>query len=367
MESFSKFNTQLSNEIKTKKILVTGGLGYIGSHTVLELLSADNLKQVNVTDGVEVFIIDNLSNSSEKIIGRIEQITGVKIKFQNIDILDKESLESLFSESNFYAVIHFAGKKSVAESQRDPLLYYDTNITGAINLIKLCLKYEVNNFMFSSSSCVYGNRDDSATEDDSNLEPINTYGRTKLVVEKILIDVSKTNKNFKSVILRYCNPVAAHKSSLIGENPTSTPANLFPIIENHVRGLMQKISVFGNDYNTHDGTPIRDYVHVSDIAKGHVLALQCFHNDSLLMDNHVIFNMGTNNGYSVIDVIKTYMKANEVKINYEFTKRRPGDATKSCPNSNKIIDLLGWKPFTSLEEMCVDSYNFIKLNPKGIE
>jgi UDP-glucose 4-epimerase len=351
-----------------KTILITGGLGYIGSHTVVELLSQDYLDSVGVKDQYEIIILDNLSNASESVLKRIEQITHKKPIFYKEDILDKEKIEKIFSSHQVYAVIHFAGKKSVFESQVYPLVYYENNIVGSLNLIQLCLNYNVNNFIFSSSSCVYGNRDDSATEDDTNLQPINTYGLTKLTVEKILRDVSSTNQNFKSVILRYCNPVAAHKSGLIGENPTGKPANLFPILENHLRGKIDKISVFGNDYDTHDGTPIRDYVHVSDIAKGHVLSLQCFNlgKEELFQKNCVIYNMGTNTGYSVLDVINTYMKSNSIKINYDIAERRSGDATKSCPNSNKIINELGWKPYTTLEEMCIDSYNFIKMNPNGI-
>jgi UDP-glucose 4-epimerase len=357
------------NSITQKSILVTGGLGYIGSHTVVELLSEDYLKSVDISETYDIVIIDNLSNSSEKVLEKIEFITKKKIRFYNIDILDDQALDKLFSNENFYAVIHFAGKKSVSESQKDPLNYYKNNVNGSLNLIEMCNKYEVNNFIFSSSSCVYGNRDDSATEEEIILQPINTYGMTKLFVEKILLDLSKSNKKFKSVILRYCNPVASHKSGLIGENPTGIPANLFPVIENHIRGKTANIFVFGNDYSTHDGTPIRDYVHVSDIAKGHVLALQCFEDNKihLFKENVVIYNMGTNTGYSVLDVINTYMNTTGVKIIYEVAKRRLGDATKSCPNSNKIINELGWKPFTPLSEMCLDSYNFILKNPNGIE
>lgn len=351
-----------------KIILVTGGLGYIGSHTVVELLSEEYLKTADVKYSYEIVIVDNCSNASENILERLEKITNKKITFYKIDILDTTGLETIFSSHNFYAVIHFAGKKSVEESTKFPLDYYTTNVTGSIGLIELCLKYKVNNFIFSSSSCVYGNRDDSATEDETNLQPINTYGKTKLLVENILRDVSKTNKSFKSVLLRYCNPVAAHSSGLIGENPKGVPANLFPIIESVVRGKRDKLFIFGNDYNTRDGTAIRDYVHVSDIARGHVIALQCFEDTKshLFKDNHVIYNMGTNMGYSVYEVIKSYMEVTKVKIDYEFTSRRAGDAEKSCPNCNKIIEELGWKPSTTLKQMCADSYNFIKLNPNGI-
>jgi UDP-glucose 4-epimerase len=351
-----------------KNILITGGLGYIGSHTVLELFSQDYLNSIDVKENYNIEILDNCSNSTEKVLDIIKEITGKSPKFYNLDLLDLAGLEKVFQNENYHAIIHFAGKKSVAESQKDPLLYYRNNVIGSLNLIELCLKYNVNNFIFSSTACVYGNRDDSPSEDDTNLQPINTYGTTKLVVEKMLQDVSKTNQNFKSVILRYCNPVAAHKSGLIGENPTGVPANLFPVVENHIRGRTEKIFVFGNDYNTNDGTAIRDYVHVSDIAQGHVLALQCFEqeNNNLFKNNCLIYNMGTNSGYSVLEVLNTYMEANNVKINYEISRRRTGDAEKSCPNSNKIIKEIKWKPNTTLKEMCKDSFNFINKNPNGI-
>ena len=353
---------------KTNRILVTGGLGYIGSHTIVELLSEEYLRSVNVEGSYDIVIIDDCSNATEKVLERLEEITKKKVRFYNVDILDVQTLEKVFASENFDTVIHFAGKKSVAESTKQPLLYYKNNVEGSINLIELCVKYNVNNFIFSSSSCVYGNRDDSATEEEKLLQPINTYGMTKLIVEKILIDVSKTNKSFKSVLLRYCNPVAAHKSGLIGENPTGVPANLFPVLENHIRGKTQKLFIFGNDYETRDGTAIRDYVHVSDIAKGHVLALKCFEEEKkdLFKDNCVVYNMGTNTGYSVLEVVQTYMEATSAKINFEFTNRRPGDAPKSCPNSDKIIRELGWRPMTTLREMCLDSYNYITRNPNGI-
>lgn len=352
----------------TKTILVTGGLGYIGSHTVVELFSEDYLKSIGLTDKYQIVIIDDCSNSTEKVLERIKMITKIEPKFYHADLLDCQAMEKVFQSEKFYAVIHFAAKKSVAESQKEPLKYYKNNVIGSLNLIELCTKYGVNNFIFSSSVCVYGNRDDAATEEETNLVPINTYGQTKLIVERMLRDVSRTNENFKSILLRYANPVAAHKSGLLGENPTGVPANLFPVVENHVRGKTDKIFVFGNDYNTHDGTPIRDYVHVSDIAQGHVLTLQCFQKDKehLFKDNCLIYNMGTNSGYSVLDVLNSYMEANKVKINYEITIRRPGDATKSCPNSNKIQNELGWKPTTTLKDMCIDSYNFITKNPDGI-
>lgn len=352
----------------TKTILVTGGLGYIGSHTVNELFNQEYMKSLNIKETYDVVILDDCSNCSPKVLEILERITGHKIPFYNVDILNMPEMEKIFQKHNIYAVIHFAGKKSVAESQKDPLKYYSNNITGSINLIELCLKYKVNNFIFSSSACVYGNRNDSCTEDEKTLVPINAYGRTKLYIENILIDTSRANPQFKSVLLRYCNPVAAHKSGEIGENPLGVPANLFPVIENYVRGKSDKLYIFGNDYETRDGTCIRDYVHVVDIAQGHILALNCFlkENEKLFTESHVIYNMGTNNGYSVKEVFDTYQQVNGIKFNFEYTARRPGDAAKAVPNSDKIKKELGWTPTTTLAEMCKDSYNFVKRNPNGI-
>lgn len=335
-----------------KTILVTGGLGYIGSHTVVELGA--------LPDKYEVVILDNISNASIKILEKLEKMVSRKLKYYSADLLNTEELEKVFKENEFYAVIHFAAKKSVGESMTNPLLYYKNNVTGTLNLIELCLKYNVNNFIFSSSACVYGNRNDNAKEDESDLRPINPYGKTKLMMETILQDVARANTNFKTVILRYCNPVSAHKSGIIGENPTAAVSNLFPVIENHIRGKSEKIFVFGNDYNTPDGTAIRDYVHVADIAKGHIIALDCFgEKKDLMKNNTVIYNMGTDNGYSVMDVINTYIKAANANINFEITGRREGDAERSLPDCNKIKKELGWIPLENLETMCKDSYNWV--------
>ena len=354
-----------------KTILVTGGLGYIGSHTVNELYNLSYIQSLNIQNTYEVVIIDNCSNCSLKVLEILEKMTQHKIPFYNVDITDKAAMEEQVFKKHpsIYAVIHFAGKKSVAESQKDPLLYYTNNITGTLNLVELCLKYNVNNFIFSSSACVYGNRNDSCTEEEKILSPINAYGRTKLYIENILIDVSRAHPRFKSVILRYCNPVAAHKSGELGENPLGVPANLFPVIENYVRGKIKKLKIFGNDYDTRDGTCIRDYVHVVDIAQGHIIALNCFNkeNEKFFKDSYVIYNMGTNEGYSVKEVFDTYMEANGITIDFEYGDRRPGDAAKALPNCDKIAKELGWKPTTTLKEMCRDSYNFVKRYPNGIE
>ena len=356
-------------ETEAKTILVTGGLGYIGSHTVNELYNSEYIKSLNIHDTYNVVIIDNCSNCSPKVLQILEKMTKNTIPFYNCDIKHKAEMEKVFQKHTIYAVIHFAGKKSVAESEKDPLLYYTNNITGTLNLVELCIQYNVNNFIFSSSACVYGNRDDSCKEDEPLLNPINAYGRTKLYIEHILIDTSKAHPQFKSVILRYCNPVAAHKTGELGECPLGVPANLFPVLENYVRGKIKKLHIFGNDYNTRDGTCIRDYVHVVDIAQGHILAINCFakENEKLFTNSHVIYNMGTNNGYSVKEVFDTYQRVNNIKFDYDFVGRRPGDAAKALPNCEKIAKELGWKPTTSLDVMCKDSYNFVQKYPNGIE
>jgi UDP-glucose 4-epimerase len=339
--------------MEAKVILVAGGFGYIGSHTVVELCTA----------GYEVVIIDNLYNGNLEYHEPLEKLTGKKIKYYIVDILDKESLEGVFKDNKFYGAVHFAAKKSVGESVKEPLTYYQNNVSGAINLIEMCHKYNVDRFIFSSSACVYGSA--SNPTEDNETSAINPYGWTKIMIERVLIDTSNSNKfsdkNFRTIILRYCNPVSAHKTGLIGENPKIAASNLFPVIENHLRGKSEKLFIFGNDYKTHDGTAIRDYVHVSDIAKGHVDALKWF--DINKEKNYEIYNMGTDNGYSVLDVVNTYMKANGITINYEFTERREGDAEKLLPNNGKIKSELGWKAEINLEEMCKDSYNWV-LNTK---
>lgn len=346
---------------KYTDILFTGGLGYIGSHTVVEIYEYNKKFNTNY----RVIILDNLENSSINILQRLKEITGEEIKFYNCDILNTEELEKIFKENNFQYLIHFAAKKSVNESTKVPLTYYKTNVSGSINVIEMCIKYKVNNFIFSSSCCVYGNCDDIPTE-NSSLNPINTYGRTKMFMERILIDTAQSDQDFKTLILRYANPVSAHKSGLIGENPKGVPANLFPVVENHLRGKTEKIKIFGKDYNTPDGTAIRDYVHVSDIAFGHVLAISAFEQMKKEGKKTEIFNMGTDNGYSVYDVISTYIESTGAKINYEYSDRRAGDAEKAVPNSEKIKKELKWLPVTSLKDMCIDSYNFIKKNPSLI-
>ena len=345
-----------------KIILVTGGLGYIGSHTIVELYNKKYLNVNNIKNNYKVIIVDDCSTCPKEALPTLEKMIGEKIAFYECSICDKISLEEIFKKYQFYAIIHFAGKKSVEESVYDPLKYYQNNFVGTLNLIELCLKYNVNNFVFSSSCTVYGNRDDRPNENDSMLFPINPYGRSKLFIEHMLKDTAKANKNFKVVLLRYCNPVASHQSGEIGEDPFQKPTNLFPVIQNFIRGTLKEITIFGKDYPTKDGTCIRDYIHVTDIAQGHIIALNVFESENvkLFNDNCVIYNMGTNKGYSVKEVIEIYEKANNIKLNYKYGDRRKGDATIALPNCSKIQKELGWTPKIELEQMCKDSFNYIK-------
>ena len=345
---------------ETRTILVTGGLGYIGSHTIVELFNKNYLKSHGIENDFEVIIIDDCSSCSEKIIPILEGMIKHKIIFYKISINDRDALEEPFKKNKIYAVIHFAGKKSVNESIEKPLFYYENNFIGTFNLIEVCLKYQVNNFIFSSSCTVYGNREDRPKEEEQFLFPINPYGKSKLFIEYMLKDTAKINKNFKVALLRYCNPVSSHPSGLIGEDPFINPTNLFPVIQNLIRGTIKELVIFGNDYPTKDGTCIRDYIHVTDIAQGHIIVLKLFEkeNEKLFKDNCVIYNMGSNKGYSVKEVVETYEKANGIKLNYRYGNRREGDATIALPDCSKIIKELGWIPKIGLEQMCKDSYNF---------
>ena len=351
-----------------KTILVTGGLGYIGSHTVVELFNKEYLKENKVKNEYDVVIIDDCSTCSEKVLPILEKMVGKKIPFYKVSIVNKKDLEEAFKNHKFYAVIHFAGKKAVGESVEKPLFYYEDNFVGTLNLIELCLKYKVNNFIFSSSCTVYGNRDDKPKEDEKMLFPINPYGRSKLFIEYMLKDTAKIEKDFKIALLRYCNPVAAHPSGKIGEDPLLKPINLFPVIQNLVRGTLKEMKIFGKDYPTKDGTCIRDYIHVTDIAQGHIIVLNAFEreNEKLFNENTVIYNMGTNKGFSVKEVIETYEKANGIKLNYTYGEKRAGDAAIAIPECSKIENELGWIPKIGLEQMCKDSYNFVKMHPNGL-
>ena len=330
------------------KVLLTGGLGYIGSHTAVELLE----------NGFEVEIMDNLFNSTEKVVDKLKEITGKTVKFHKVDLLDLQKMDEMFKNGNYNAVIHFAGLKAVGESTQKPLWYYENNISGTINLIKCMEKYNVNNLIFSSSACVYSDKNVAPFTEEAILNPINPYGRTKYFIEEIIKDYCAANKNFKAVILRYFNPIGAHESGLIGENPNGIPNNLMPYITRVAFGKLKELSVFGNDYDTPDGTGVRDYIHVVDLAKGHLAALNKIEN----FDGCKIYNLGTGHGYSVLDVVNTFNKVCGNKVKYKIVDRRPGDAACvfACPD--KAYNELGFKTDKELEEMCLSSYNFEKNN-----
>lgn len=336
------------------KVLVTGGTGYIGSHTCVELIEK----------GHEVVIVDNLFNSNVAVIDRIKQITGVTPKFYNVDLLDKDNLEEVFKENNFDAVIHFAGHKAVGESCVIPLTYYQNNIAGSLNLYELMSKYNVKKLVFSSSATVYGDSFSSPLKEEYGKgTTTNPYGATKAMNEIILEDLAKADKEFSIVILRYFNPVGAHPSHLIGEVPNGIPNNLVPYIGKVVNKELDKLKVFGNDYDTKDGTGERDYIHVCDLAYAHVLAI----NYTLTHFGSEVINVGTGNSYSVLEVIHAYELACKEKIPYEIVGRRPGDIATSFADCTKAYNLLGFKTKFDINQMCYDSYEFVKKNPNGIK
>ena len=335
-------------------ILVTGGTGYIGSHTVVELIEK----------GHTCVIVDNLYNSSINVLDRIKKITGVLPKFYEVDIKDKDGLRKVFEENNFDACIHFAGLKAVGESVSIPLKYYENNVGGSLNLYELMKEYKLNNLVFSSSATVYGDNFKSPLKEEYGRgTTTNPYGTTKSINEMIISDIGVTDKDFSAVILRYFNPVGAHKSGLIGERPNGIPNNLMPYIADVANGKLEKLKVFGNDYDTIDGTGVRDYIHVVDLAKAHVAAIE-YANSHKGVD---IINIGTGNGYSVLQVIEAYKKASGKDIPYEIVARRSGDVAIAYADTTKAYNLLGFKALYDINDMCRDSYNFIKMNPNGIE
>lgn len=328
------------------KILVSGGTGFIGSHTVVELLNA----------GHEVVIFDNLYNSKVEVVDKIEKITGKKPAFYEADMLDKEALRPIFEENKFDAVIHFAGLKAVGESVQKPLLYYQNNLTGTMNLCELMAEYDCKRIIFSSSATVYGSPKTVPITEDFPLSTTNPYGTTKLFLERILTDLCVPDPDWSVVLLRYFNPIGAHESGLIGEAPNGIPNNLMPYITQVAIGKLPQLGVFGNDYDTPDGTGVRDYIHVVDLAKGHVNAV-----DKAVSAKGVnIYNLGTGNGYSVLDIVKAFESANGVKIPYEIKPRRAGDIATCYANPAKAKEELGWEAKFDLERMCKDSWNFIQ-------
>ena len=333
------------------KILVTGGAGYIASHTNLELLNS----------GYEVVAVDNLYNSSKESVKRVEKLTGKKIKFYENDILDKDALINIFDEEKIDAVIHFAGLKAVGESCKIPLQYYKNNVAGTVNLLEVMDKFNVKNLVFSSSATVYGDPKTVPITEDFPLSATNPYGRSKLMIEDILRDLYASDKEWNIAILRYFNPIGAHESGEIGEDPNGIPNNLVPYIAKVALGALDKIYVFGNDYDTPDGTGVRDYIHVVDLAIGHIKAIEKLKENPGL----VTYNLGTGRGYSVLEVIHNYEKACNKKLPYVITDRRPGDIAVSYADPSKANKELGWKAVRDIEQMCRDSYNWQIKNPNG--
>ncbi|WP_226536073.1 UDP-glucose 4-epimerase GalE [Fictibacillus halophilus] len=332
-------------------ILVTGGAGYIGSHTVVELIQS----------GFEVVIVDNFMNSSTEVINRLKEITGKEIKSYNIDLLDKEGLTNIFSENQIEAVIHFAGLKAVGESVEKPLFYYHNNITGTLILSEVMKEFGVKKMVFSSSATVYGTAETVPLNEETPLGATNPYGWSKLMLEQIFRDLYVSDNDWSIALLRYFNPVGAHESGLIGEDPSGIPNNLTPYITQVAVGKLEKLNVFGDDYNTEDGTGVRDYIHVIDLAKGHLKAL-----DKVLTNNIIdAYNLGTGEGYSVLDIVKTFEKVTGVNIPYEITERRSGDIAVSYADPTKARQELGWVAERGLEDMLRDSWNWQLKNKNG--
>ena len=337
------------------KILVTGGAGYIGSHTLIELYAA----------GHTAVVVDNLSNSNPISLERVAKIIGVDaIPFYQVDIRDREGLEKVFAEHEFDACIHFAGLKAVGESVEKPLEYYDNNIAGTLVLVDVMRNHGCKNIIFSSSATVYGDPAEiPITESCPKGVCTNPYGWTKSMLEQVLMDVQKADAQWNVVILRYFNPVGAHHSGTIGENPNGIPNNLMPYITQVAIGRRPELGVFGDDYDTHDGTGVRDYIHVCDLAAGHVSALKAIQRNCGLG----IYNLGTGHGYSVLDVVKAFEKANGVPVKYSIKPRRPGDIATCYCDPTKAKDELGWEAQYGIEEMCRDSWNWQKNNPNGYD
>ncbi len=332
-------------------ILVTGGAGYIGSHTCVELLNA----------GYEVVVVDNLCNSSEESLKRVEEITGKLLKFYRADLLCREAMEEIFEKEQIDSVIHFAGLKAVGESVEKPLEYYYNNVTGTLVLCDVMRNHGVKDIVFSSSATVYGNPHTVPIREDFPLSVTNPYGRTKLMLEEILQDLHVADPEWNVILLRYFNPIGAHKSGRIGENPKGIPNNLMPYITQVAIGKLSRLGVFGNDYDTPDGTGVRDYIHVVDLARGHVKAIGKLKSK----EGVSIYNLGTGNGYSVLDMVKAFEKASGREIPYEMKPRRAGDIATCYADPAKAKAELGWEAQYGLDEMCEDSWRWQSQNPDG--
>ena len=329
-------------------ILVTGGAGFIGSHTTVELLKA----------GRKIVMIDNFSNSKPEVLEQIKKITGKDFKFYEVDYLNRKELEKVFEENKIEAVLNFAGYKAVGESVKKPLEYYENNISGALVLLETMRKYNVKKFIFSSSATVYGEPERIPLTEDCKIGgTTNPYGTTKLFIEQILQDLYKSDNTWDIAILRYFNPVGAHESGLIGEEPKGIPNNLMPYVARVAAGTLKELSVFGNDYNTPDGTGVRDYIHVVDLAKGHIKALEKLEKEN---EGLYIYNLGTGHGYSVLDMVKGFEKATGKAVPYKIAPRRPGDIATCYADPTKAKEELGWTAEKNIDDMCKDSWNYIE-------
>lgn len=332
-------------------VLVTGGAGYIGSHTVIELLNSGN----------QVIIVDNFYNSQPEVLKRIKELSGKDFKFYELDVLNREELTKIFEENKIDSVIHFAGYKAVGESVEKPLEYYHNNLTSTFILCEVMKKFGVKNLVFSSSATVYGLNNISPLKEGLPLSTTNPYGTTKLMIEQILNDLWNSDKEWSIALLRYFNPIGAHESGRIGENPNGIPNNLMPYITQVAVGKREKLSVFGSDYDTVDGTGVRDYIHVVDLAKGHIKALE----KHSKINKIEAYNLGAGKGYSVLQLVEAFEKANGVKIPYAISERRAGDVATCYADSSKAKEQLGWEAEKTIEDMCKDSWNWQSNNPNG--
>ena len=332
-------------------VLVTGGAGYIGSHTVIELLNSGN----------QVIIVDNFYNSQPEVLKRIKELSGKDFKFYEVDVLNKEDLTKVFEENKIDSVIHFAGYKAVGESVEKPLEYYHNNLTSTFILCEVMKKFGVKNLVFSSSATVYGLNNITPLKEELPLSTTNPYGTTKLMIEQILNDLWNSDKEWSIALLRYFNPIGAHESGRIGENPNGIPNNLMPYITQVAVGKREKLSIFGSDYDTVDGTGVRDYIHVVDLAKGHIKALE----KHSKINKIEAYNLGAGKGYSVLQLVEAFEKANGVKVPYAISERREGDVATCYADSSKAKEQLGWEAEKTIEDMCKDSWNWQSKNPNG--
>ena len=335
------------------KILVTGGAGFIASHTNVELLNA----------GYDVVVVDNLVNSSRESVARVEELTGKKISFYEEDLLNDKAIDAIFEKENIDSVIHFAALKAVGESCQIPLRYFDNNLTGTLNLLKVMERHGVKSIVFSSSATVYGKPESVPIREDFPLSVSNPYGRTKLIIEDMLRDIYKSDNEWDIALLRYFNPIGAHESGMIGENPHGIPNNLLPYVAKVAAGQLECVNVFGDDYDTPDGTGVRDYIHVVDLATGHIKALEKL----VTHPGLVTYNLGTGVGYSVLDIIKNFEKACGKEIPYKITPRRPGDIDMCYADPAKAKEELGWEATRSIDKMCEDAWRWQTKNPNGYE